>query len=88
MSEIRISFLAHSGFAVETATKVLVFDYYKDDKKIVDAYAKGSKPLWFFISHWHEDHFNRDIATFEAHTRHYIYNNDVRFHCQDTKKIG
>ena len=50
MSEIHISFLAHSGFAVETATKVLVFDYYKDDKKIVDAYAKGSKPLWFFIS--------------------------------------
>ena len=46
MSEIHISFLAHSGFAVETATKVLVFDYYKDDKKIVDAYAKGSKPLW------------------------------------------
>lgn len=87
MSEIHISFLAHSGFAVETATKVLVFDYYKDDKKIVDSYAKGSKPLWFFISHWHEDHFNRDIAKFEAHTRHYIYNKDVRFHCQDTKKM-
>ena len=30
MTGLNITFLAHSGFAVETDTKVLVFDYFKD----------------------------------------------------------
>lgn len=74
---LRITFLGHSGFAIETDTKVLVFDYYVDPTHIVDAYAKGSKPLWFFVSHWHQDHFNKHIADYETSTVHYIVNKDV-----------
>ena len=54
---IQMTYLAHSGFAVETATKVLVFDYYQDEQRVVRRYADGDKPLWFFVSHWHGDHF-------------------------------
>lgn len=84
---IHVTYLAHSGFAVETDTKVLVFDYYKDDGKCIEAYAKGPKPLWFFVSHWHEDHFNKAIAHFEDSTAYYIVNDGVPFQCKDTKKM-
>jgi L-ascorbate metabolism protein UlaG (beta-lactamase superfamily) len=77
VSNLKLTFLAHSGFTVETDTKVLVFDYYQDAQGIVDAYARGPKPLWFFVSHWHGDHFNRHIADYSDHTAQYIVNRDV-----------
>lgn len=76
---IQITYLAHSGFAVETATKVLVFDYYQDEQRIVRRYADGEKPLWFFVSHWHGDHFNRHIIDFSHKAQAYIVNKDVPF---------
>ena len=45
MTGLNITFLAHSGFAVETDTKVLVFDYFKDPAGKVESYTKGDKPL-------------------------------------------
>ena len=73
---VQITFLNHSGFAVETDSKVLVFDYYKDPSGTVKAYSQvGRKPLWFFVSHWHEDHFNRSIGQFGG--AQYIVNEDV-----------
>ena len=36
---VQITFLNHSGFAVETDSKVLVFDYYKDPSGTVKAYS-------------------------------------------------
>ena len=83
---VKITYLHHSGFTVETATKVLVFDYYKDPNHVVDAYAKGTKPLWFFVTHLHGDHFNRCIADFNGAAAQYIYNADVPFTAPETKK--
>ena len=37
---VQITFLNHSGFAVETDSKVLVFDYYKDPSGTVKAYSR------------------------------------------------
>ena len=87
MTGLNITFLAHSGFAVETDTKVLVFDYFKDPAGKVESYAKGDKPLWFFVTHWHEDHFNPRIADFAAHTAHYILNDGVTLEDVDVKKM-
>lgn len=87
MTGLNITFLAHSGFAVETDTKVLVFDYFKDPAGKVESYAKGDKPLWFFVTHWHEDHFNPRIADFAAHTAHYVLNDGVTLEDVDVKKM-
>lgn len=95
---VQITFLNHSGFAVETDSKVLVFDYYKDPSGTVKAYSHvGKKPLWFFVSHWHEDHFNSSIGQFGG--AQYIVNEDVhlkeipadKFHAMklyDTLELG
>lgn len=83
---VTITYLAHSGFAVETDSKVLVFDYYKDPAGVVDAYARGTKPLWFFVSHLHGDHFTRRIAAFTHAAAHYVYHEDVPFEAPETQK--
>jgi L-ascorbate metabolism protein UlaG (beta-lactamase superfamily) len=75
---LRLTFLSHSGFAVETDSKVLVFDYHVDPAHCIASYARGTKPLWFFVSHWHQDHFNRHIADFQDRSVCYIVNKDVR----------
>lgn len=73
---LTLSYLHHSGFAVETPTKVLVFDYYKDPAGIVKNYcAAGKKPVWFFVSHNHGDHFNPKISAFPG--TQYFINQDV-----------
>lgn len=87
MAKVNIAFLAHSGFAVETETKVLIFDYFKDPAEKVNAYASSGKPLWFFVTHWHEDHFNPRIADFAAHAAHYILNDGVTLEDVDGKKM-
>ena len=86
MSSLKITFLSHSGFVVETAAKVLVFDYYHDDNSIVRNYDNGTKPLWFFVSHNHGDHFNQHIASFQSGT-HYILNRDVPFVCNHPDRV-
>ena len=85
-----IRYLEHSGFTVEAASKVLVFDYYKDPQHIVDVYARTAgetkKPLWFFVSHSHGDHFNKNIVNFSDAAVQYIYNADVPFMAPDAIK--
>ena len=76
---LTVYYLNHSGFVVETDTKILVFDYYKDPSGIVDKAAKTDKPFWFFVSHNHSDHFNPHIGDFACHTAYYIYNENVPF---------
>jgi L-ascorbate metabolism protein UlaG (beta-lactamase superfamily) len=84
---LKLSYLGHSGFAVETATKVLIFDYFQDPAGIVDAYAAAPKPLWFFVSHWHGDHFNRHMADFDEKVAHYIVNKDVKLKQVPSEKL-
>lgn len=84
---LQLTYLAHSGFAVETATKVLIFDYYQDEQHIVRKYADGEKPLWFFVSHWHGDHFNRHIADFPQATAAYVINAGVPFRQAAKEKL-
>ena len=84
---LHVTYLGHSGFTVETDTKVLVFDYYQDDQQVVRSYAQGNKPFWFFVTHWHNDHFNRHIADFAQQTEAYIINKDVPFRQAEQDKL-
>ena len=54
---MKITYLAHSGFLVETGKHCLVFDYVQGDlEKALD----GRKAV-FFVSHSHGDHYSRRI---------------------------
>ena len=72
MSDI-IYFLHHSGFIYENEKSLLVFDFYKDPEDRLETLLKDSKKkLYFFVSHYHADHFNRDIRRWEERAEAYI----------------
>lgn len=54
---MKVSYIFHSGFLIETASSYYVFDYYKGNLPTFD----GSKPAVVFASHHHEDHYNPEI---------------------------
>ena len=87
MAAIQLFFLHHSGFAVETPSKILVFDYWRDPAGVVSQLEKTRKPLWFFVSHRHEDHFNPQIAAFQQKTAHYIVNEEVPLAISASEKM-
>lgn len=76
--EICVHYLLHSGFAVEIGGTVLVFDYYQDEKKVIDSLLLQAKRMYFFSSHAHYDHFNEKIADFAAHAAQYFLSADIK----------
>lgn len=68
MANIKIWYLYHSGFAVQTDSHFLVFDYWRDAPKgaglergVIDPAALCDQDVIVFSSHVHGDHFNRVI---------------------------
>ena len=57
---IKIDYLGHSGFFVETDNTMLLFDYYYGDLSFLEV-KSSEKPLFVFSSHGHGDHFNPEI---------------------------
>lgn len=77
MKPVDLYFLHHSGFMLELETMILVFDYYLDPlKRLEDHLEKTDKPVYFFVSHVHGDHFNRAIRKFEKRASGYFLHRD------------
>lgn len=76
---IKIDYLGHSGFFVETDSILLLFDYYYGDLSFIRE-KPNEKPLFVFVSHAHGDHFNPEIFSL-ADTKHrtkYLLSFDVK----------
>lgn len=72
---VKVEYIFHSGFTVETKDHFLVFDYYKGDLDLKD------KKTYVFVTHSHEDHFNPSILDLEGDIR-YIFSDDVEVDSQ------
>lgn len=70
---IKINYLYHSGFSVETEHHFLVFDYYRGPIQLND------KVTFIFSSHSHPDHFNPVIFEWQKrrHATQYILSSDI-----------
>lgn len=73
---MKITYIDHSGFAVEFPELLLLFDYDKGKLPVWDA----AKPLFVFASHSHPDHFNWQILRLYEQYPHifYLFGNDIR----------
>lgn len=73
---MRVTFLDHSGFLVETDAAALLFDWWKGE---LPALAPGV-PLYVFASHRHEDHFKPEIFALDGGSRdvEFILGHDIR----------
>lgn len=56
-----LRYIFHSGFLVETARCILVFDYWMDPADVMSGYMNTCKHVYVFSSHFHEDHFTKAI---------------------------
>lgn len=82
---MRVTYIYHSCYLLETDEYKLVIDYFKDsgDKPdcgiIHDRVLTDSKPLYVLASHFHPDHFNRDILLWKAKRKNitYIFSKDI-----------
>jgi L-ascorbate metabolism protein UlaG (beta-lactamase superfamily) len=66
---MKVDYLGHSGFFVESDSITLLFDYYRGDLSFVEQIPED-KPLFVFSSHSHSDHFNPEIFDLrQVHSR-------------------
>ena len=78
-----LRYIFHSGFLLETERSILIFDYWMDPANVMKPYIdpSGSKHIYVFASHFHEDHFTKEIFKwrqnnpFTAYT--YILSKDI-----------
>lgn len=75
---MKITFIRHSGFAVEMEHCVLLFDVWEDPAKVVPPLLAGEKPVYVFASHLHGDHFNPAIFDWKDRVTEYILHKDCR----------
>ena len=73
---MRITYIKHSCFLAETSGAYFLFDYSRGNIPALSA----EKPLYVFVSHAHEDHWNRGIFTDRrlAQARLFILGFDIR----------
>ena len=73
---MKITYIHHSAFLVETETANLLFDYFEGALPEILA----AKPLYVFSSHWHGDHFSEvifDLAN-EREDITFILSSDIK----------
>lgn len=83
-----LTYIYHSCYLIETDRCNLIFDFFKDsgDKPgkgiIHERILRDPKPLYVFSSHFHPDHFNRDILQWIFHHKNitYIFSKDILEH--------
>jgi L-ascorbate metabolism protein UlaG (beta-lactamase superfamily) len=64
LNKVKIDYIYHSGFLLETEAYILIFDYFKectDNNFIYNKILKTDKNVLVFASHSHFDHFNAEI---------------------------
>ena len=85
---MKLTYIFHSGFVVETQSCILVFDYWMDPADCLPEILSKGKPVYVLVSHFHEDHFSREIFSWRQCYLHtsftYILSKDIFRHhrCQ------
>lgn len=75
--QAEVTYLFNSGFIVELKNKILVFDYFQDEKNQVPAVLEKGKKVYFFNSHSHYDHFDQKVILFKDKAEHYFFSFDI-----------
>lgn len=79
---MKLTYIFHSGFVLETERCILVFDYWMDPACVMQGYRGTTKHVYVFASHFHEDHFTREIFKWKKSIPNitYILSKDILKH--------
>lgn len=70
---LQLTYIFHSCFALETDNCILIFDYWLDPCNVMNRFITIKKRVYAFASHFHEDHFTRDIFKWREDGINVIY---------------
>lgn len=93
MIGLKVYYIYHSCFLVETENYLIIFDYFKNSNKSIDngislieKIFNSDKKILVFSSHSHYDHYNKEIFSWKNKNREieYILSDDIV--PQDTTK--
>lgn len=83
---MKLHYIYHSGFALETDELILLFDYFKDSNEeqaqagiVHEQLLTSQKKMYVLATHAHADHFNPTILAWRA-TRpniQYVFSQDI-----------
>jgi len=91
---LKIRYIHHSCFIIETEHSFLIFDYYKSkpyrsdfDFDFIDLIAhimRSNKGVYIFASHSHSDHYNSEILAWGLNKNnvYYILSDDIELYNQ------
>ena len=81
---LTLTYICHSGFVLEADDAILVFDYWQDPAHVMDRFLSTEKHMYVFSSHFHEDHFTKEIFSwrdsFASANLTYILSKDILRH--------
>lgn len=85
---MRLTYIFHSGFVLEAEQSILVFDYWMDPADVMASVLQSKKPIYVFSSHFHEDHFTREIFEWRKRKKNvtYILSKDILRHRRASKE--
>jgi L-ascorbate metabolism protein UlaG (beta-lactamase superfamily) len=61
--DMQVTYIGHSGFAIETSKATLIFDYFNDINNVLPPILQRATNTYVFVSHSHQDHLNQAIFT-------------------------
>ncbi|MCD7916582.1 MAG: MBL fold metallo-hydrolase [Tannerellaceae bacterium] len=82
---MKLTYIFHSGFAIETDDCTILIDYFKDsgvnpdEGYVHDVLLKKEGPLYILSSHFHADHFNPEILKWKEVKQDitYLFSKDI-----------
>ncbi|MDR0348150.1 MAG: MBL fold metallo-hydrolase [Tannerella sp.] len=78
---MKLTYIYHSGFVLEGNSCTLIIDYFRDtDDLFVQRNLPDFKgPVYVLVSHWHPDHFNKDVLKWKEQCTdmRYIFSEDI-----------
>ncbi len=83
---MRLTYIYHSGFAIEASDYTIIIDFFEDslgrDKGVVydRILYRSCQKLYVLCSHGHSDHFNPDVVTWRDIRSNitYIFSKDIQ----------
>jgi len=83
---MKITYIYHSCFVVELNSVQLIFDYYKGKLNKLSP----NKPVYFFASHKHQDHFTMELFRLlnDSYSKKYILGSDIRLNAKYLERNG
>ena len=89
---MELTYIYHSCFVLETASSILIFDYWRDPSEAIKWFVAPGirKHIYVLASHFHEDHFSSEIFGWRKNNPEggltYILSKDILKHRRAPKE--